>query len=493
LAVTRRLPLRPRQCGRRHIVRETTMAKLLDSGRDAVSALTDEDPTAFFEAIGNRKQILLFTLLTVILSGVAVWGITYWVRHPTPLTFAVGSESGIEARFAAKLAAVLKNESSKISIQPVSNGDATKMVSRFERKQADLAIIRTDVKAPARGRAVSILDKDVMLLIGPKNSKLKNLSALAGKKIAILGEDDRNEKFVRQLLAMYNVPTAKITLQTVPQGSDIEKLLAPNNYALVVTLEHLSRLAADRSFEKLVQKGYVFHGVEESKAIERKLPGAGSETLETGLLSTSPLIPSDDLDTIGLDWVLVAQSKISEQKIAELARILYENKGDLAMPGEFANKIEPADTDKDAFIVAHPGAAQYINDDIRSFVDRYSDLAYLAVACLSVIGSIFLGLYTAVTRVAPEKAGALSAEMLDIGEKVQETKTIDELDALQDEFESILRRVLHGLRDGSVSSDGLDTFQLGYDFVKSTLDLHRQALVRRAAREPVAPRAVQSA
>src|SRR4029079_12440143 len=107
--------------------------------------------------------------------------------------------------------------------------------------------------------------------------------------------------------------------------------------------------------------------------------------------------------------------------VGALARSIYENKAELALDDGFASKIEPADTDKDAFIVAHPGAAQYINDDIRSFVDRYSDLAYLAVACLRVIGSIFLGLYTAVTRVAPEKAGALSVEMLDIGEKVQET------------------------------------------------------------------------
>ena len=60
----------------------------------------------------------------------------------------------------------------------------------------------------------------------------------------------------------------------------------------------------------------------------------------------------------------------------------------------FASKIEPADTDKDAFIVAHQGAAEYINDDTKSFMDRYSDMMYLGAAALSVIGSIFAAIYT---------------------------------------------------------------------------------------------------
>jgi NMT1 family protein len=113
------------------------------------------------------------------------------------------------------------------------------------------------------------------------------------------------------------------------------------------------------------------------------------ETLPTGMLSSSPVVPDDDLDTIGLQWLLVVQSHMSSSTAGDLARIIYENEAELALDRGFASKIEPADTDKDAFIVAHPGAAEYINDDTKSFMDRYSDLLYLSVAVLSVFGSIF--------------------------------------------------------------------------------------------------------
>ena len=192
--------------------------------------------------------------------------------------------------------------------------------------------------------------------------------------------------------------------------------------------------------------------------------------MEAGILSSSPQIPEEDLDTIGLQWLLVAQSRISTANAADLARIVFENKAELALDDGFASKIEPAETDKDAFVMAHPGAAEYINDDIKSFMERYSDIMYLGVAALSVIGSIFAAFYAKVTRVCPEKASALATAILIVGEKIEHAHTMDQLEALQDELEKILRGVVVGLRDGTISSDGLETFKLGYEFVRGEID-----------------------
>jgi hypothetical protein len=198
------------------------------------------------------------------------------------------------------------------------------------------------------------------------------------------------------------------------------------------------------------------------------------------MLSGAPAIPDDDLTTIGLEWLLVAQSGLSTTTVSDLARLIYENKADLALSDGFASKIEPAVTDKDAFIAAHAGAAEYINDDTKSFMDRYSDMMYLGAAALSVIGSIFAGIYTKVTRVAPEKAGELATAILDIGERMEYAKSLDALDELQDELEAILRGAVIGLRDGTISSDGLETFRLGYEFVRDEIGMRREHLKRHA-------------
>jgi hypothetical protein len=201
------------------------------------------------------------------------------------------------------------------------------------------------------------------------------------------------------------------------------------------------------------------------------------------MLSSAPAIPDDDLSTIGLQWLLVAQSRMSTSIAGDLARTIYENKAELSLEDGFASRIEPADTDKDAFIVAHQGAAEYINDDTKSFMDRYSDLLYLGAGALSIIGSIFAGFYAKVTRVAPEKASELATAILDIGERIAHANSMDSLDALQDELETILRGVVIGLRDGTISSDGLETFKLGYEFVRDEIGMRRESLKRHAGHE----------
>jgi multimeric flavodoxin WrbA len=252
-----------------------------------------------------------------------------------------------------------------------------------------------------------------------------------------------------------------------------------SGFGAVVAIEHTSKIMKDKAYEQYAKRGgFTLNAIDSAKALARKYPAISEETVATGMLSSSPAVPDDDVDTIGLEWLLVAQSKLSATTAGDLARIVYENKAELVLDDGFASKIEPAATDKDAFIIAHPGAAEYINDDTKSFMDRYSDMMYLGAAALSVIGSIFAGIYTKITRVAPEKASELATAILDIGERMEHAKTLDALDDLQDELEAILRGAVIGLRDGTISSDGLDTFKLGYEFVRDEIGMRRDHLRR---------------
>ena len=220
-----------------------------------------------------------------------------------------------------------------------------------------------------------------------------------------------------------------------PPGSTFDKLFA-SGFGAVIKVAHASQIVKDKSYEQYARRGgFTLNAIDSAKAIARKNPAISEETVATGMLSASPAVPAEDVDTIGLEWLLVAQSRLSTTTVSDLARIIYENKAELALTDGFASKIEPAATDKDAFIVAHPGAAEYINDEIKSFIERYSDLMYVALAALSIIGTIFAAIYTKVTRIAPEKASQLATAILDIGERMEYAKSLDALDELQDELE----------------------------------------------------------
>src|SRR6516165_7985071 len=415
----------------------------------------------------NRGQMILFALLTLILTLATVWGGRIWLRNSETVTFAVGNANAPEARFASKLAAVLKNNSSRLRLKILS-----------------------------RARALAILEHDVLLLISPGSKKIKSLAELKKKKIAVLADGDSNAAFVRSILEIPEGAEGNARVQMAPANTTLDKLFSSGGYGAVVAVAHASAIVKDKTYEQYAKRApFTLNAVDEAKTLARRNPGISEETLAKGMLSTAPEIPDDDLDTVGLQWLLVAQSRMPAATAEELARTIYENKAELALENGFASKIEPADVDKDALIVAHPGAAEYINDDTKSFLDRYSDLLYLGVGALSVIGSIFLGIYTKVTRIAPEKASQLATAILDIGERIAHANTVEALDALQDELEAILRGAVIGLRDGTISSDGLDTFKLGYEFVRDEIGMRRESLKRQASHDDnvVIVKAAQSA
>nr|WP_249135731.1 MULTISPECIES: TAXI family TRAP transporter solute-binding subunit [unclassified Bradyrhizobium] len=426
----------------------------------------------------NRSQIVLFSILTLILTAATMWGGRALVRNSETLVFAVGEANGPEARFAARLAAVLKNNSSRLRLKIVPNADNAKAVAQFDRKEANLAILRTDAKIPSRARAVAILEHDLLLLISPAGKKIKTVTELKKKKIAVVADRESSVTLIRNMLELSEQQEAAARIQLAPPGSTFDKLFA-SGFGAVVAVVHASKVVKDRSYEQHARRGgFTLNAIDAAKAITRKYPALSEETVTTGMLSAAPTLPEEDIETIGLQWLLVAQSNLSTTTVSDLARIIYENKAELALDGGFASKIEPAATDKDAFIVAHPGATEYINDEIKSFVERYSDLMYVALAALGIIGSLFATIYTKVTRIAPEKASQLATAILDIGERMADAKSLDALDKLQDELEAIIRRVVIGLRDGTISSDGLDTFKLGYEFVRDEIGMRRDHLKR---------------
>jgi TRAP-type uncharacterized transport system substrate-binding protein len=432
----------------------------------------------------NRRQVVLFALLTLILTIATVWGGRIWLKDSETLVFAVGDANGPDARFAAKLAAVLKNNSSRLRLKIVSSADNAKALAQFDRRQADLAVLRTDGKIPPRAREIAILEHDIVLLISPPGKKIKSLAELKKKKIAVMAASDNSATFVRNILDISENSDAASRVQMAPPGSAFDKLFGSGGYGAAVVIAHASAIIKDKRYEQYAKAGgFTLNAIDESKALARRIPGITEETLATGMVSSSPAIPDDDLDTIGLEWLLVAQSRMSTVTAGDLARLIYENKAELALEDGFASKIEPAETDKDAFVIAHQGAAEYINDETKSFMDRYSDMMYLGAAALSVIGSIFAAIYTQLTRVAPEKASELATAILDIGERMEHATSLDALDALQDELEAILRGAVVGLRDGTISTDGLETFKLGYEFVRDELAMRRESLKRHAGLE----------
>src|SRR6202022_4072798 len=148
----------------------------------------------------------------------------------------VGDANSLEARFAARLAAVLKNNNSKLRLKIVPNADSAKALAQFDRRQADLAVLRTDAKVPPRARALAILEHDLLLLLSPGNKKIKSLAELKKKKIAVLADGDDNAAVIRKILEVSDNSDAASRVPLAPPNSPFDKLFAPGGFGAAIAI-----------------------------------------------------------------------------------------------------------------------------------------------------------------------------------------------------------------------------------------------------------------
>src|SRR5260370_3696763 len=248
----------------------------------------------------NRSQIILFSILTLILTAVTVWGGRAWVRNSETLVFAVGEANGPEARFAARLAALLKNNSSRLRLKIVPNGDSAKALAQFDRREANLAILRTDAKIPPRARALAILEHDVVLVLSPGGKKIKSVADLKKKKIAVLADGENSVTFVRNVLELSDNPDAASRVQMAPPNTTFDKLFA-SGFGAVIAIAHASKIMKDKSYEQYAKHGgFTLNAIDAAKALARKYPALSEETVATGMPSSSPAGPGHDVHTIRL-------------------------------------------------------------------------------------------------------------------------------------------------------------------------------------------------
>ncbi len=367
-----------------------------ESALDRVSQLAERARAA--REAANRRQILAFVLATAVLTGLGFLGARFWLEKERYLTFAV-RENTADRKFAENLARIVKQNSELTRIRIISrpSGD----IGPLTRREADLVIFRADVKAPSNARALAVVEKDVLLMAALKSEKLTGVANMKGKKIAVVGQDNQNAVVLNQIFDAYNFsPVAKHGVKPAPQENKLNALLGAGGFQGVFLIAPLTKLIHSSVYADLTANAKIeFIDFDNTGILKQKIRGLAEETIDAGLFSAAPKSPADDISTLSIPEVLLVRKQVSETRVADLAKIIFENKAELAVEGEFASAIEAPDTEKDAAILIHPGAAQYLDNDEKSLIDRYSDVFYIVLPMFSVIGSIFAAIYAGLTRV----------------------------------------------------------------------------------------------
>ena len=405
--------------------------------------------------------------------GVAA-GTLYYVLRPTTLRIAVGPPGSEDHKLVQLMAQTFAREGSPVRLSPITTEGAQQSIALFSAGKTDLAVARGDLNLPENAESVAILRKNVVVLWsapglptkGKKQSalKVKTLDALAGHRVGVIGRTEANVKLLRVILKESGIDPEKVAVSQFSTSQTAEMARDPSLDAFMAVGPLKSKITVDAIAATATVRGEPkFLPIDVADAIAKKNPIYESEEIPGSIFSSSPARPEDKVDTVSINHLIIAPKSLSDTAVAAFARQLFTNRQQLAREQPTASEIEKPDTDKDAALPAHAGAAAYIDGNERTFLEKYTDYIWGVILVLSGLGSVGAWLKHYWKRDEREKYVEHRDNLLDLISRVRQAETPEELAEMQGAADVMLREALDCYDDGAIEDSDLSVIGLALE------------------------------
>jgi TRAP transporter TAXI family solute receptor len=444
----------------------------------------------------KKKSPLLLLLAAALLIFAAISATAFLLLRPTTLRIAVGPPGSDDQKLIQSLAQSFAREGSPVRLTVISTAGAVESAGMLGSEETDLAVVRADEEMPNDTEAVAILRKNVVVLWAPSGAsrkgskkdsktKIKEIGDLEGHRVGVVGRTQTNVALFRVILTESGLNPDKVAV-TQFAVAQIAEMLRDTSIDAFMTVGPLdSRITADAITATARTRGEpTFLGIDAAEALAHKHPLYEAEEIPGSSFTSSPARPDDTIDTVGVNHLIVAPKSLSDSAVGAFTRALFTVRPSLIKENPGASKIEKPDTDKDAAILAHPGAAAFIDGTERTFLDKYSDYLWGAVLLLSVLGSGTAWLRHYLMRDERRLNTEHRDKLLDTIALVRKTESIEELDALQREADDILKETLACYDDGAIEEGDLSAYSLVLEQFHHAVVDRREAISITAADLP---------
>ena len=434
---------------------------------------TNDNPAPSRSRRKRKGYALLILAAGMLAFGVAA-GTLYYVLRPTTLRIAVGPPGSEDHKLVQLMAQTFAREGSPVRLSPITTEGAQESIALFSAGKTDLAVARGDLNLPENAESVAILRKNVVVLWsapglptkGKKQSalKVKTLDALAGHRVGVIGRTEANVKLLRVILKESGIDPEKVAVSQFSTSQTAEMARDPSLDAFMAVGPLKSKITVDAIAATATARGEPkFLPIDVADAIAKKNPIYESEEIPGSIFSSSPARPEDKVDTVSINHLIIAPKSLSDTAVAAFARQLFTNRQQLAREQPTASEIEKPDTDKDAALPAHAGAAAYIDGNERTFLEKYTDYIWGVNLVLSGLGSVGAWLKHYWKRDEREKYVEHRDNLLDLISRVRQAETPEELAEMQGAADVMLREALDCYDDGAIEDSDLSVIGLALE------------------------------
>lgn len=383
-------------------------------------------------------RYILVLGIVVLATGAGLFAYK-WYERPVTLTIAVGSLDGESNRVISAIAGRLATTAAPVRLKVEQTASALDAANAFSSGKVDLAVVRGDVGDLSKAQAVVVVAHAVALIIAPPGSSITDITGLKRRTVGVVG-GETNQKIVDVLRKEYDLDRAGVTFKNVAPP-DARRALESKEVSAVLIVIPLTEkyLSLVRGlFPQSAKASLVMISIGSAGAIAENQRAYESFDVPKGTLHGAPPVPDDDLTTLRVSFYLVAQKKLDNDLITTLTQSLLSVRRDLLAELPILAQVSAPDTDADAYLPVHPGAAAVYNATTQTFMDKWGNAIYLTPMILGGLASALAAAWKFLGKSEPQTGQSALDSLYALGRRIRKAGTESELFAIEEEIDDIL-------------------------------------------------------
>lgn len=425
-------------------------------------------------------------ILAIMLGAVGI-GIGAWQILVAPKTFtvAVGPSASEDARVMAAFAQALVREDASVRLKLVYTDGYTANSTIMTAGKVDLAVIRSDIDAPANGSAIAVLRKNAIVIVAPANSGLNRVADLVGKRIGVTRGQPANRSLAQAILQHYEINPSSVEFVLLQPGEGQNAFSTGQIDVLFAVAPLEAKGLADAIAAAAASGGGapVFIPIREAPAIAQRLAALESLEILRGAFGGEPPRPSSAVPTLAVSHRFLARNDLTEAAVADIARSFYQLRTTVERSVPTARHIEAPDTERGLAMPTHPGAIAYLEGEQQTFMERYSDWLYVGAMLLSLAGSAGVAFWSHAAQGRRQEALQGLNRLLDLLTHARSETDEEHLAAIEREADEILAETLANMGNANLNEAGLAAYRMAFDQIGRAVGERRRTLALQHAHE----------
>ena len=387
-----------------------------------------------------RTMAAIFTLLAL---SIAIW---FYFSMPRTLRVAVGPAHSEQVRFVQNIARAMIDTRKPFRLDVRIDNGSVEASHALDRRQVDLAVVRSDDPSSVEGRSIAVLQKRSVIVASRRDSGIASLVDLRGRNAAVIsGDSDSNLPLIARILAHYEIAPEDAGLREM-RPEEITAAMADGKLdAFILVIDPAARLPR-RLLTDIMERLKIplkFSGMPAAEALAFRFKDLISTEIPAGIFGGSPPRPEAALDTVAITYELIASERLSETSASALTRTLLELRTRLRRDQDNSFGIETPPVDVQRRFLPHDGTAALAKDEAQTFLETYSDHIWLALFTLSLLGSSVTGFLGWSSERGREcETRTFSTLLPKLTEQLADAQTAAEVDQVQQEFDALVLQIV---------------------------------------------------